>query len=575
MTEHEIETNFHGVNYVLGWKRDDNEIVFELEDDDGGKRWESCFDAKYLEDITRKTGNFKHFGVFCKMLDAALLKPSETVFADILTVQDLEMLKHRNKSFSSQHSTSQRSRSSAKRYLILTYVAKYDRVHYPIPLSPCIEPSIDMLERTISRLRQKIKREPSIGDNLFKGENDAVEELERENERLREIIRKNKALKTKSKAVSEMSHQLQQKLEQEREKWLAEREELYEEIDFLKNELDNDDQMNRENSREIENRMNQTDKQNRILRDKVASLEKALQGAKESHKRVQERRRKELEEATKELNRLRLSNKQLRVQARGSTAAVVGTGGVRGRPRTKLPPRGRATGKDGSLGRKTGRSVGGPASGAKRGSSPRFDPTAYQRERQEKLRIAAARRKRPSLSRSPAKGVATRRTGRDLNSSGASRLSASRRTRSISAGYASGDSARSRGSRVSQGSRGSRGSKGSRTSRGSQRSAGSKRSSGSVGRVKKKAPPRGAQARSTNHNPRQSAVRPPVPPSRAKPLKGDSSIHEDSASLALKTSTTTSSVMDGADIEDIDRRLAQLQSFLKQEKEKSSTTLNN
>uniref|UniRef100_A0A8U8CLY1 Uncharacterized protein n=1 Tax=Geospiza parvula TaxID=87175 RepID=A0A8U8CLY1_GEOPR len=34
--------------------------------------WRGEFDAAFIEDLTRKTGNFKQFGIFCSMLESAL-----------------------------------------------------------------------------------------------------------------------------------------------------------------------------------------------------------------------------------------------------------------------------------------------------------------------------------------------------------------------------------------------------------------------------------------------------------------------------------------------------------------------
>jgi hypothetical protein len=48
-----------------------------------------------IEEITRKTGNFKTFTVFVKMLRSAILQESDSVFVDLLTYQDLEMLKNK------------------------------------------------------------------------------------------------------------------------------------------------------------------------------------------------------------------------------------------------------------------------------------------------------------------------------------------------------------------------------------------------------------------------------------------------------------------------------------------------
>ena len=48
-----------------------------------------------IEEITKKTGNYKKFGVFLKMLATSLTQESDSVFIDLLTYSDLEMLKNR------------------------------------------------------------------------------------------------------------------------------------------------------------------------------------------------------------------------------------------------------------------------------------------------------------------------------------------------------------------------------------------------------------------------------------------------------------------------------------------------
>lgn len=89
-----------------------------------------------IEDITSKTGNYKKFPVFVKMLLSAVKNASDSVFVDLLTYQDLEMLKHRKAGAQAggQAAPRQPVAPSNKRYLILTYAAEFDRVHYPLPL---------------------------------------------------------------------------------------------------------------------------------------------------------------------------------------------------------------------------------------------------------------------------------------------------------------------------------------------------------------------------------------------------------------------------------------------------------
>jgi coiled-coil domain-containing protein 61 len=103
-----------------------------------------------LEVMSAKSGNFKKLAVFGAMLRAALRGGSSTVSLDLLTSADLEALKSRRGgrggagdaapgAASSAAAALAHARASAagKRYLILTYAAEFDRVHYPLPLLPC------------------------------------------------------------------------------------------------------------------------------------------------------------------------------------------------------------------------------------------------------------------------------------------------------------------------------------------------------------------------------------------------------------------------------------------------------
>jgi coiled-coil domain-containing protein 61 len=61
-----------------------------------------------IEEITHKAGNFKKFSLFTKMLYSAFSKTNDSVFIDLLTLADLEMLKARKAgSQSASVSTSQ------------------------------------------------------------------------------------------------------------------------------------------------------------------------------------------------------------------------------------------------------------------------------------------------------------------------------------------------------------------------------------------------------------------------------------------------------------------------------------
>ena len=88
-----------------------------------------------IEELTRKTGNFKQFSIFLNMLESAITKSSDSVALDLLTYTDLESLRKTKLSSSSSNTSGRgftpgRNRTPsphAKRYLILTYSVEFDR----------------------------------------------------------------------------------------------------------------------------------------------------------------------------------------------------------------------------------------------------------------------------------------------------------------------------------------------------------------------------------------------------------------------------------------------------------------
>lgn len=119
-----------------------------------------------VEDITSKTGSFKKFSVFVRMLQSAVLQQSDSVFVDLLTCQDLEMLKAKKAAAAANGDTAaqqpqQQVRQlppslASKRYLILTYASEFDRVHYPLPLQADEQPDPARFRAVIASLRQQL-----------------------------------------------------------------------------------------------------------------------------------------------------------------------------------------------------------------------------------------------------------------------------------------------------------------------------------------------------------------------------------------------------------------------------------
>jgi len=174
-----ISLNFRGNEFLIDCKVDSQGISLRVEEKDSGKQWKGEFTAEYIQDITFKTGNAKKFPVFVKMLLTALENQSESVFVDLLTYQDLEMLKSRR----TQSSNPPNPKLLHKKYLILTYTVEFDRVHYPLPLIYEESPDPESQLKTIERMKEEISKVKKLlpANNLG--------QVIKENEELRQKIK--------------------------------------------------------------------------------------------------------------------------------------------------------------------------------------------------------------------------------------------------------------------------------------------------------------------------------------------------------------------------------------------------
>ncbi|NXL25030.1 CCD61 protein, partial [Setophaga kirtlandii] len=135
--------------------------------------WRGEFDAAFIEDLTRKTGNFKQFGIFCSMLESALTQSSDSVSLELLTFTDLETLHSRKVGAVTRPSPPTSSPLNSKRYLILVYSVEFDRIHYPLPLPyagrPDLVALVRELQEQLGQLRaRRLEETQHLRDALWK-----------------------------------------------------------------------------------------------------------------------------------------------------------------------------------------------------------------------------------------------------------------------------------------------------------------------------------------------------------------------------------------------------------------------
>ncbi len=90
-------------------------------------RDEYCSPPVDVEELTRKTGNYKQFPIFLNMLESAITKSSDSVTLDLLTYADLESLRNKKHGGGGRGTSPSHKQTQSKRYLILTYSVEFDR----------------------------------------------------------------------------------------------------------------------------------------------------------------------------------------------------------------------------------------------------------------------------------------------------------------------------------------------------------------------------------------------------------------------------------------------------------------
>lgn len=154
--------NIRGSDYIISLDCHGNDsVLVQVEDRLSADQWQASFDAHYIEDLTHKTGNFKQFNIFVNMLESAISKTSDSVCLDLLTYNDLETLRQKKSGATSTVKANAPPRSShitSKRYLILTYTVEFDRIHYPLPLPYLGKSDPQALQNEVRVLRADLKK---------------------------------------------------------------------------------------------------------------------------------------------------------------------------------------------------------------------------------------------------------------------------------------------------------------------------------------------------------------------------------------------------------------------------------
>lgn len=400
---------FRGIEYIVTMTvKDGSTLTLEVEDKLTADQWRADFDAAYIEDLTHKTGNFKQFNIFISMLESGIIQASESVSLDLLTYADLESLRQR-KSGAPSKSTSLGQRTvtlNSKRYLILTYTVEFDRIHYPLPLPYVGKPDPRLLQEQVRVLRAEIK-----------------------------------ALKSQTPASSEVKSKDLEKLRKEMDALRKEKDDIENEFLTYRREMKNTNQ-------------GTALKELKMFKSMARQLEEELMKEKTKHQRQAAKHGQQYRDLLEELEEIRASERNLRIRVKSLTNELavykrdkVGHSSRSSRPYSRDRPSSydRQSSRERSLSRERERSLSRERSARDRswserlsnsrdrsrerplsanrsrlsdksnnknnsytfrsrtpspsgGRNPRFDPSAYIKEKERKRQEASMKKKRQQRS---------------------------------------------------------------------------------------------------------------------------------------------------------------------------------
>lgn len=127
-------------------------ISVKVAEKDTGNAWRGNFSAQFIEELSGKTGNFKKFAVFVRMLISGFEKSSQSIVIDLLTLNEFDKIRN-----------SVNPHAEEKLLLIMTYIGEFDKVHYPLPL-PTMAKRYSLPSLEVETLRNELKDLRSVKD---------------------------------------------------------------------------------------------------------------------------------------------------------------------------------------------------------------------------------------------------------------------------------------------------------------------------------------------------------------------------------------------------------------------------
>jgi cell division protein FtsB len=376
-------------------------LVISITKESTNEIWKGKYTNNYVEEITKKTGNFKKFSIFIEMLFSAIKMSSKTVALDLLTLEDVQKLKENsdeNERIGTADSNRSNKSSRKKLFLILTYSAAFDRVHYPLPLTfQGFEDEMDSIA-VVEKLEKEIENLKNEKDNNI----NEISKLLRENDKLKYEVKQLQDLNQGS-TLTVFNNAFEEKIEFN----------LNRVSKFVNKEFD------------VILKLYKQKKMQSLMKDKLVTLQKYVLKAFTKYEKDKKKLEKELKEKNNEIDELKKKVKNLQIRKQNFSNEISSKSLSKQRSTsltkqrsTSIPSINKEVKSSGYnkpsgyniikskplkpsylMRDKNKRSTSKVSRNSSVSSFKRFDPTAYVREREQKLEERRARSREISKSR--------------------------------------------------------------------------------------------------------------------------------------------------------------------------------
>ena len=333
----EFNANFDDEEYIINIQTKPDLLNITIELESKSLYWSKTLDSKTLSDITSQMGSYKSLKVFSDMLIQALSKRNDSLSLNFCSLNEIQQLSGSN------DIQTNNDENNIKKYLMMIYTS-FEKVVYPIQMEFLgNNPNKELLQRTISRLKNKItklKNESVLNNSgTYRSNNsygnfvenipinyNEFERLKSENEAL---ISKIKVLQSKS-----VNDDIFKKYNELSEKYDTYKKMMENKMKLLVTSLEElKEKETQSYLQEKENEKNKLNSKSKNNISKIAELEKKLEISSEQllnerkqNSRILEDKNREIDSLKNKLDELQILNSSVKMSERFSSESSLGAG---------------------------------------------------------------------------------------------------------------------------------------------------------------------------------------------------------------------------------------------------------